>query len=94
MVPTLRSAGTGGDSRPAGKGPAVNDAPTRPRRSLRWECPCQLPPVLLATVDATGTLNLKLRDRYYHIEGARVIRATCPRCGRVHTLDVGRLPAG
>jgi hypothetical protein len=33
--------------------------------------------VLLATVDAGGILNLKIRDRYYHIEGACVV-GLCP----------------
>jgi hypothetical protein len=49
--------------------------------------------VLLATVDTGGTLNLKIRDRYYHIEGRCAIRATCPRCGRVHTLSEEIWPA-
>jgi hypothetical protein len=64
----------------------VSQPAPRPIRPRRWECHCQRPPLLLAVVDATGTLNLKIRDRYYHIDGSCVIRATCPRCGRVHTL--------
>jgi hypothetical protein len=59
----------------------------RPRAVRRWVCDCQQPPVLLATVDPDGTLNVKVGDRYYHIEGVRRMRATCPRCGRVHTLE-------
>lgn len=64
-------------------------APGAPRR---WQCDCRQPPVLLATVDATGALTLKVRDRYYRIERAGRIRATCPRCGREHILEPDRLP--
>lgn len=62
-------------------------AQSRPRSVRRWACDCQQPPILLATVDADGTLNVKVGDRYYHIEDPRRVRATCPRCGRVHTLE-------
>jgi hypothetical protein len=62
-------------------------APTPPPR--RWECGCQQPPVLLATYEAaTGTVHLKVRDRYYHIEGGKRLVATCPRCGRSQTLNL------
>ncbi len=48
-----------------------------------------MPPVLLATVEG-GRVNLKIRDRYYHIEGVRGrVRATCPRCGKEHVLALG-----
>lgn len=55
----------------------------------RWVCRCSSPPVLLATVE-DGQVNLKIRDRYYHIEGLRgQVRATCPRCGKQHVLALG-----
>ncbi len=55
----------------------------------RWVCHCSTPPVLLATVEG-GRVNLKIRDRYYHIEGVRGrVRATCPRCGKEHVLALG-----
>lgn len=54
----------------------------------RWCCHCSEPPVLLATVE-DGRVNLKVRDRYYHIEGIRGrVRATCPRCGKQHVLTL------
>ncbi|MGN6699038.1 MAG: hypothetical protein ACTHMR_12850, partial [Thermomicrobiales bacterium] len=62
---------------PAGSGPAA------PRR---WVCHCTTPPTLLATVE-NGKVNLKVRDRYYHIEGVNGrLRAICPRCGQEHIL--------
>ena len=52
----------------------------------RWVCRCSTPPVLLATVEARK-VNLKIRDRYYYIEGVQgQLRATCPRCGKEHLL--------
>lgn len=58
------------------------------RAARRWVCPCSVPPVLLATVEG-DRVNLKIRDRYYHIEGVQGrVRATCPRCGREHTLTL------
>ena len=60
-------------------------AETRPHR---WVCPCSTPPVLLATLDG-NQINLKVRDRYYHIEGLHGrIQATCPRCGKQHTITI------
>lgn len=52
----------------------------------RWECHCQKPPVLLATYDAAGRINIKARDRYWHIIG--VVATHCPRCGAEHVLDL------
>ena len=55
----------------------------------RWVCRCSTPPVLLATVE-DRKVNLKIRDRYYYIEGVQgQVRATCPRCGKEHLLVLG-----
>ncbi len=63
--------------------------PARGAGPRRWVCPCSTPPTLLATVEG-GRVNLKIRDRYYHIEGVRGrLRATCPRCGKEHVLALG-----
>ena len=60
---------------------------TSPRR---WVCHCSTPPVLLATVEGR-MVNLKIRDRYYHIEGVHGrVRAICPRCGKEHMLALAR----
>lgn len=65
-----------------------------PRRSGghrigRWECYCQEPPVLLATYDENGTISIKVRDRYWTVEG--IVRTRCPRCGTEHSFDPGDL---
>ena len=52
----------------------------------RWECHCREPAILLGTFDANGRINIKVRDRYWHIEG--VVRTICPRCGLEHELDL------
>jgi len=63
----------------------------QPAAPRRWLCHCSVPPILLATLEG-GNVNLKIRDRYYHIEGLHGrIRAICPRCGQQHTID---LPTG
>ena len=64
--------GNVGDAQP---GAAKNEA----RALVRWECRCQHPPVLLGTYDAQGRINIKARDRYWHIQG--VVQTVCPRCG-------------
>ncbi len=51
----------------------------------RWECRCRQPPVLLGTVDRSGRVNIKIRDRYWHIEGR--VWTHCPKCGTEHMLD-------
>lgn len=56
------------------------------RNLVRWECRCQQPPVLLGTYDARGRINIKMRDRYWHIDG--VVQTVCPRCGSEHRLDL------
>jgi hypothetical protein len=68
--------------------PAPPPSPIR-----RWLCPCQPPGILLATVQPDGTVNIKVRDRYYQIVGAARVRTTCPRCGQVTTLDPRPPPA-
>jgi hypothetical protein len=57
----------------------------------RWVCPCQEPPVLLATYDPAGKLNIKVRDRYWHLYGFGHVQAICPRCGAEHLLDLREL---
>lgn len=52
----------------------------------RWECRCREPAILLGTFDANGRINIKVRDRYWHVEG--VVRTICPRCGLEHELDL------
>lgn len=58
------------------------------RTVFRWECRCQQSPVLLATYDDSGRINIKARDRYWHIQGT--VQTVCPRCGSEHTLDPRR----
>ena len=55
------------------------------RRTYRWVCDCQRPPVLLGTYDDGGRVNIKVRDRYWHIRGS--VWTICPRCGGEHYLD-------
>ena len=57
----------------------------------RWECRCREPAILLGTFDANGRINIKVRDRYWHVEG--IVRTTCPRCGLEHELDLRPRPA-
>ncbi len=71
---------------------------SRKRRSIRttpptyrWECPCQERPVLLATYGPNGRINIKVRDRYWHLFGFGQVQAICPRCAAEHILDLRRL---
>lgn len=64
---------------------APNEPPVR-ESVTRWECHCQPSPVLLGTYDADGKVNIKVRDRYWHIVGR--VWTTCPRCGKEHALDL------
>ena len=59
---------------------------------FRWECGCRETPVLLGTYEADGRINLKSRDRYWHVYGR--VETNCPRCGaeRVLDLDLGHSP--
>lgn len=52
----------------------------------RWVCRCQSPPVLLATYDQAGRINIKVRDRYWHVIG--MVATHCPKCGAEHVLDL------
>ena len=54
--------------------------------TFRWVCPCEDPPFLLATCTAEGRVNIKVRDRYWHVFGQ--VRTSCPRCGAEHVLDL------
>ncbi|MFM9106628.1 MAG: hypothetical protein ACKOWF_08015, partial [Chloroflexota bacterium] len=89
-----RAAPQGDLARPASAAVVVpggeNDRDGRGRRMLRWECRCNRRPVLLATIESSGRVNVKLRDRYLRITGGR-IEATCPRCGVQHALAAGDL---
>jgi len=55
-------------------------------RVFRWLCRCQEPPVLLATYGKDGRINIKVRDRYWHVHGQ--VQTICPRCGAEHILDL------
>ena len=58
-------------------------------RPWRWVCRCAEPPTLLATIGG-NQVNLKIRDRYYHIEGRQgSIQTVCPMCGKQHTIAFG-----
>jgi len=59
---------------------------------VRWECHCQDPPVLLATWQPGGRVNIKVRDRYWHLDGFGTVSTTCPRCATTHELDLGESP--
>ena len=59
--------------------------------TYRWECPCQEPAVLLATYDPGGKVNIKVRDRYWHVFGFGQVQAICPKCAAEHALDIRRL---
>jgi hypothetical protein len=59
---------------------------------VRWECHCQESPVLLGTYDGTGTVHIKVRDRYWHVIGK--VRTTCPRCGAEHSLALSAPETG
>ncbi len=71
---------------------------SRKRRSIRttpptfrWECPCQEPSVLLATYGPNGRINIKVKDRYWHLFGFGQVQAICPRCAAEHILDLRML---
>jgi hypothetical protein len=47
--------------------------------------------VLLATYDTNGKINIKVRDRYWHLFGFGMVQAICPRCAAEHVLDLRSL---
>ncbi|HLU35323.1 MAG TPA: hypothetical protein VKZ61_06095 [Thermomicrobiales bacterium] len=47
--------------------------------------------MLLATYDPGGKLNIKVRDRYWHLYGFGQVHAICPKCGAEHVLDLSEL---
>ncbi|CAA9585123.1 MAG: hypothetical protein AVDCRST_MAG59-5378 [uncultured Thermomicrobiales bacterium] len=57
---------------------------------FRWECGCRETPVLLGTYEADGRINLKSRDRYWHVYGR--VETHCPRCGAERVLDLDLAP--
>jgi hypothetical protein len=59
------------------------DAPRPPL--YRWECPCRRPPVLLATFDLRGRIQIANEDRYWQADGR--IATNCPKCGKQHLLQ-------
>jgi hypothetical protein len=79
-----RNAGKEADVSGHGFDRSLRDQGERPPVQ-RWTCPCQEPPVLLGTYDERGRVNIKVRDRYWHVQGR--VHTICPRCGREHTLD-------
>jgi hypothetical protein len=54
-------------------------------KPTRWDCHCQEPPVLLATYDRNGRVNIKVRDRYWNVGSP--VHTVCPRCGAEHVLE-------
>jgi hypothetical protein len=58
--------------------------------STRWVCHCSNPPILLAIYDASGRIEIRVRDRHYIARNR--LQATCPRCGAQHVLEIPRLP--
>ena len=52
---------------------------------------CQLSPVLLGSYVPNGLVVVKMRDRWYWIDGT--VKTVCPRCGATHELDSASDPA-
>jgi hypothetical protein len=64
----------------------------RPRPPIyRWECGCRRPPVLLATFDLAGHVEIAQEDRYWQVDGR--IATNCPMCGKQHLLQLRADPA-
>lgn len=80
------SSDTGGEE---GRRYASNERTIRANPAIyRWVCPCQDPPVLLATYGPNARINIKVRDRYWHLHGFGMVEAICPRCAAEHLLDL------
>jgi hypothetical protein len=47
--------------------------------------------VLLATYGPNGRINIKVKDRYWHLFGFGQVQAICPRCAAEHILDLRML---
>ncbi|MGB3331166.1 MAG: hypothetical protein WBA46_19550 [Thermomicrobiales bacterium] len=79
-------------SAPAGGARVSTDRTIRSTPAVyRWVCPCQDPPVLLATYGPNARINIKVRDRYWHLHGFGMVEAICPRCAAEHILDLRHL---
>lgn len=59
-----------------------------PAQPIRWVCECQDPSVLLATYSRDGAINIRVRDRYWHVCGR--VHTVCPKCGSEHSLNNGK----
>jgi hypothetical protein len=64
--------------------------PEQADAATRWVCDCSNPPILLAIYDASGRIEIKVRDRHYIARNR--LQATCPRCGAQHVLEIQRPP--
>lgn len=61
---------------------------SRSTNYVRWTCPNHSSPVLLAMVDEQGHLQIKVRNRVWHISNFTTVTATCPKCGERHTRRI------
>ncbi|HYP61918.1 MAG TPA: hypothetical protein VEQ36_15940 [Thermomicrobiales bacterium] len=69
---------------PEAADPSHSAAPHAP--IYRWECGCHRPPVLLATFDLTGRIEIAQEDRYWQVNGR--VATHCPKCGKEHLLQL------
>lgn len=86
-APTDASAPAGGEQMRVSTDRTIRSTPA----VYRWVCPCQDPPVLLATYGPNARINIKVRDRYWHLHGFGMVEAICPRCAAEHILDLRHL---
>ena len=86
-MPGCRAA-PGGETNRVMAGTGTRRSPRNGTRAtvFRWECRCRDRPVLLATYDEQGRINIKVGDRYWHAHGQ--VRTVCPHCGAEHVLDL------
>ena len=60
---------------------------SRPQPPIyRWECGCRRPPILLATFDLSGRIEIAQQDRYCQVNGR--VATHCPMCGKEHLLQL------